>query len=102
MNPSTRQSNETRPRVVSLRYLLFGVLLVGVGAVVGSVATEPRSAWGEVRAPAAVPHFQSGDQLSLPLLQEISATLRQIDSRLARLEAVAKLLGNKQVPPPGL
>jgi hypothetical protein len=40
---------------------------------------------------AAVPqHFKSGDQISVPVLEEILATLRQIDARLARIETVAQ------------
>ena len=39
------------------------------------------------------PQFQSG---SVPVLRDISATLHQIDSRLARLETVAQKLQSSQ------
>ena len=77
--------------------MLVGVTFVSIGIALGSVATRPSTAWGEVRTPTLPQHFKSGDQLSLPLLQEISATLRQIDARLARLEAAAKQLQAKHV-----
>jgi len=38
----------------------------------------------------------SGGQMSVPLLQDISATLKDIDGRLSRMETVAKQLGNKR------
>jgi hypothetical protein len=49
-------------------------------------------AQGEIRTTAPPQAFQSGGQLSVPVLREIAATLRQIDSRLARLEAAAQKL----------
>jgi len=70
--------------------------LLAAGAFIGSVATGPSAAWGEVRSAAPPQHFASGSQLSLPLLQEISATLQRIDARLARLEAVAGQIQGKK------
>jgi hypothetical protein len=92
--------NPQRPRCGSLRWLLVGATLVGIGIALGSVVAPPSMAVGQVRTPALREHIQSGGQLSLPLLQEISATLRQIDARLARLEAVAKQLRPQRVPAP--
>jgi len=34
----------------------------------------------------------SGDQLSLPILQDIAATLHQMDARLTHLEAISDRL----------
>jgi hypothetical protein len=57
--------------------------------VVGAIPSV-RIAHGEVRTGPPPEAFQSGGQLSVPVLKEIAATLRQIDARLARLETVAQ------------
>ena len=100
MNHPVKRQSLPRPCFGSMRWLLVGAMLIGFGIVLGSVVIQPSTAWGEVRSPLPPQHFQGGDQLSLPLLQEISATLRQIDARLARLEAVAKQLQTKSTSSP--
>ena len=40
--------------------------------------------------------FLAGDQRSLPVLQEISATLKQIDARLARIEKVVVIAAGRE------
>jgi hypothetical protein len=54
--------------------------------------TTTKKAHAELTGRGESPAFQSGGQQSVPILREISSTLRQIDSRLARLELVAQKL----------
>jgi len=56
---------------------------------VGAGTLPPSQAWGEVRAEPPPKSFETGGQLSVPILRDISATLHQMDARLARMEAVA-------------
>jgi hypothetical protein len=77
------------------------VVMVGAGFVAGAgwlPSGLPRAAAQSSDQPQ---HFQSGSQLSLPLLQEIAATLKQMDARLARIETAAQQLQparGKQAP----
>lgn len=73
-----------------LQRLLIGMVLVSAGTLAGAAFTTSNEAHGEVRGTPVPPAFQSGGQLSVPVLKEISATLHQIDARLARLETVAQ------------
>jgi hypothetical protein len=70
----------------------IGVVLVMAGVLAGGGWPSAKVAQGEIRTTAPPPPFQSGSQQSVPVLKEIAATLRQIDSRLARLESVAQKL----------
>jgi hypothetical protein len=70
----------------------IGAALVAAGVLAGGAVPPARLAHGEVRTTAPPQPFQSGSQLSVPLLREIASTLRQIDSRLARLETAAQKL----------
>jgi hypothetical protein len=83
-------------REVPMRKVLqkgaIGLALVTGGVLAGGALTSVELAHGEVRTTAPPQAFQSGGQLSVPVLKEISATLRQIDSRLARLESMAQKL----------
>ena len=72
----------------SFHRLLIGASLVGVGMLAGTAVPPPRAAWGEVNVAPPPAAFQSGGQMSVPILRDISATLNQIDGRLARLEAM--------------
>jgi hypothetical protein len=74
------------------RQVLVSLGVLGAGMFLGSVLNLPETARGEVRATPQPPAFQSGGQLSVPILREIADTLRQMDGRLARLEIVAKQL----------
>jgi hypothetical protein len=72
------------------RRLAVGGLLLAVGMVMGSALNSPNEARGQNRGATPPPTaFQSGGQMSVPLLKEIAGTLHQIDGRLERLEAVA-------------
>jgi hypothetical protein len=70
----------------------IGLVLVGAGVLAGGTVSSVKLAHGELRSSPPSPPFQSGAQLSVPVLREIAATLQQIDSRLARLERVAQKL----------
>ena len=66
--------------------------LVAAGVLVGANLSTTNRALGENSALSEPPAFQSGGQQSVPILREISATLHQMDARLARLEIVAQKL----------
>lgn len=74
-----------------LQLVLWLSLLVG-GMVLGRAVLFPPEAWGQVRDAAPAEMFRSGGQLAVPVLNEIAATLKQIDGRLARLELIAERL----------
>jgi hypothetical protein len=76
----------------SLYRCVLGIVLATAGVVVGSAITMSNEAHGEVRATPEPMSFQSGGQLSVPVLKEIAATLHQIDARLSRLEVAAQKL----------
>jgi hypothetical protein len=71
---------------------LMAFVLIAAGAIAGANMTTTQEAQAEVTGRAEPQAFQSGGQQSVPILREISGTLRQIDSRLARLETVAQKL----------
>ena len=73
-----------------IRQALAALLLVTAGALMGVSMTATREAHAEIRATPQPQSFQSGGQLSVPVLKEIAATLHQIEARLARLETVAQ------------
>lgn len=85
-------------RRMSLGRWVGGVVLACIGLAAGAVLAPPRAASGEIQPAPVPPAFKAGDQLSLPILQDIANTLHQIDGRLARLEAVFKELSR---PRPG-
>ena len=76
----------------SLHQIIVGMALVASGMVAGAVLSTSKEAHGEIRGTPPPPTFQSGGQLSVPVLREMASTLHQIDARLARLEAVAQKL----------
>jgi hypothetical protein len=72
----------------SWQKLLIWLALAAGCMLVGAVMPTANQALGEVRAGAPEPPaFQQG---TVPVLRDISATLRQIDGRLARLEMLAQ------------
>jgi hypothetical protein len=72
----------------SWQKLLIGLALAAGCMLVGAAIPMTNQALGEVRGGAPEPPaFQNG---SVPVLREISATLHQMDGRLARLEAAAQ------------
>jgi hypothetical protein len=70
----------------------IGLALATAGALAGGALSSTQIAHGEIRETAPPQSFQTGGQMSVPVLREIAATLRQIDGRLARLEAAAQKL----------
>jgi hypothetical protein len=70
--------------------------LVGAGMFIGSNVTLPSIASGQIITTPQPQHMLSGGQMSLPILQDISATLQQIDGRLSRMENLAKQLSNNR------
>lgn len=66
--------------------------LLAAGMVAGTAIQTSNTALGEVRSGPPPTSFQSGGQMSVPILREIATTLHQMDARLERLEVVAKKL----------
>src|SRR5262245_30917909 len=75
-----------------LRSLVTAVILLSACLLAGTLIPPPCAVRGEVMQPPPPNQFKSGDQLSVPILRDISATLHQIDGRLSRLEVVFKEL----------
>jgi hypothetical protein len=73
----------------SFHRLVIGMVLAGSCVLVGSMIPTVNQAHGEVTGTPEQRAFQLG---SVPVLREISGTLHQIDSRLARLETIAHKL----------
>jgi hypothetical protein len=74
----------------SLQKGAIGLALLCAGMLVGGAMPLIRVAQAEIRTGAPPQAFQSGGQLSVPVLKEIATTLHQIDARLARLEALGQ------------
>ena len=73
--------------------LLIGLALAAGCMLIGATIPTTNQAIGEVsRGAPEPPAFQNG---SVPILREISATLRQMDGRLARLETIAQKMQAK-------
>jgi hypothetical protein len=69
-----------------------GLVLLIAGMVAGASLESPNQACGAFGDPPPPVPFKSGDQLSVPILKDIAATLQKIDARLARLETAAQKL----------
>jgi TolA-binding protein len=78
----------------SWRRLLIGLALAAGCMLVGATIPTTNQALGEVSGRPEQPMFTNG---SVPLLREISATLRQMDGRLARLETLAQKIQAKAI-----
>jgi hypothetical protein len=77
----------------SWQKLLIGLALAAGCMLLGAVIPMTNQALGEVRGGAPEPPaFQQG---SVPVLRDISATLRQMDGRLARMEVLAQKMSAK-------
>jgi hypothetical protein len=77
----------------SWQKLLIGLALAAGCMLVGATIPVTNQAHGEIRGGAPEPPaFQNG---SVPILREISATLRQMDGRIARLETIAQKMQAK-------
>jgi Skp family chaperone for outer membrane proteins len=81
---------------LTFRQTFLGLLLLAAGAIAGASMTATREAHAEIRATPQPQAFQTGGQLSVPVLKEIAATLHQMDARLARLEALAQKMQTKR------
>jgi hypothetical protein len=66
---------------------MMALALAASCVCLGLVVSSGNPAHGEVRGTPEPPTFQSG---AVPILRDISATLRQIDSRLGRLEVTVQ------------
>jgi hypothetical protein len=80
----------------SMRNCLCAAALLGAGMFLGANVTMPTIAWGQIVQTPHQQHMLSGSQMSVPILQDISATLKEIDGRLVRMESLAKQMGNKR------
>ena len=69
--------------------LLLAALMAGC-LWMGAELRASASARADTRTSPPKEHFQSGSERSLPILKEISATLRRIDARLANIEKAAR------------
>jgi hypothetical protein len=78
-------------RDVFYRLATSAALVVG-GMAIGATVDSSNRALGEVRSGPPPTAFQSGSQMSVPILKEIASTLRQMDGRLAKLETAAQKL----------
>ena len=77
----------------SWQKLLIGLALAAGCMLVGATIPMTNQALGEVRGGAPEPPaFQQG---TVPILRDISATLHQMDGRLARLETLAQKMTAK-------
>lgn len=77
----------------SWQKLLIGLALAAGCMLVGATIPMTNQALGEVRGGAPEPPaFQQG---TVPILRDISSTLRQMDGRLARLETLAQKMTAK-------
>jgi hypothetical protein len=94
---TTFSCDESQTRSLTpIRSVLICAGLLGAGYLIGSVASQPTTASAQVINSAPDQHFMSGDQLSLPVIQDIAATLHQMDARLGRLELVAGQLASER------
>ena len=72
------------------------VLLVLLAVCVGTTLQPRPAAEAGVRETTPKEHFLAGSERSLPVLQEISTTLKQIDSRLAKIETPIAVAADRQ------
>ena len=82
----------------SLQQLLGVAMLLGAGMFIGATGSTPTLAQrsSDIITTPQPQHMLSGGQLSVPILQDISATLKEIDGRLSRMETLAKQIANKR------
>ncbi len=64
-------------------------LVVLIAFCAGTSLRPPPAARAGVREGTPTPHFLAGGERALPVLEEISKTLKQIDTRLSRIEKIA-------------
>ena len=101
MRQTTLSTQKMRTFMEAARHFALGAVLVCAGIIVG-MGLSSGGARAEAQSPAQPQHFQSGAQLSVPVLREIAATLKQMDARLARIETAAQQFRpGRVVQPPG-
>jgi len=71
----------------NVRRWVIGLVLGAGCVVVGASLPTINQAHGEVRGTAEAPAFERS---GVPVLREISTTLRQMDARLAKLEVIGQ------------
>jgi hypothetical protein len=81
---------------LKFREAAIACVLLVAGSIAGAAMTATREASAEIRVTPQPQAFQSGGQQSVPILREIAVTLHQMDSRLARLEALAQKMQTMQ------
>jgi hypothetical protein len=87
-----------------LQRIVLALALAVTGVMVGSTLSTTKQARGEIQLAPEPDSFKTGGQLSVPILKDISATLHQIDERMARLELVFQKLQTmraSKAPPSG-
>lgn len=72
--------------------LLIGLALAAGCMLIGAMIPMTNQAHGEIRGTPQQPAFEGS---SVPVLRQISATLAQMDGRLARLETIAQKMHAK-------
>ena len=74
-----------------LALFVVGALMVGALSGRPPAGQSARAPAGQSQASDPFPpgHFLAGGERAVPVLEEISATLKRIDERLARLEKIA-------------
>ncbi len=79
-----------RGRIVCLMLLVLGAFCAGT-------AFQPSPAVrAGVRQTTSKEHFLAGGERSVPVLKEIAKTLRQIDTRLAKIEKALAAAAGRQ------
>lgn len=71
-------------------------LLVAGAFCLGTSLRPQSAARAGVRETTPREHFLAGSERSLPVLQEISTTLKQIDGRLSRIEKAVATAAQRQ------
>lgn len=78
----------------TLALAVLGAVLIGALFARPPAGQSGRSPSAQRQAADEIPpgHFLAGGERSVPVLEEISATLKRIDERLERLEKLAQRL----------
>jgi hypothetical protein len=85
--------NETGRRL--RRLAAVGIIVLGA-YLAGSLLRPPRAANADVRHSPPRQAFLAGGERAVPILQDIAATLKRIDDRLARLEKTVAAAAEQQ------
>jgi len=77
--------------------MLMMLTIAAAGVIIGANCGTNNVAHGEMRPAPEQPAFQRGDQISVPILRDIAATLHQMDARLGRLETMGQRMQSQAV-----